>query len=105
MHNRRPLRIASTIGSVETGLLPALEAAYFTDRPDLEIMVEGDPRLLNVLSAPPIKPPRAADVNERGAEAFLNWVRADEAQSLIGDLGPAEHGISLFLRRDQVPAT
>jgi tungstate transport system substrate-binding protein len=28
VHNRRPLRIASTIGPVETGLLPALEAAY-----------------------------------------------------------------------------
>src|SRR5207247_5710642 len=27
MHNRRPFRIASTIGPVETGLLPALEAA------------------------------------------------------------------------------
>jgi ABC-type tungstate transport system permease subunit len=26
MHNRRPLRIASTIGPIETGLLPALEA-------------------------------------------------------------------------------
>ena len=28
MHNRRPLRIASTIGPIETGLLPALEGAY-----------------------------------------------------------------------------
>src|SRR5919199_5231586 len=28
MHNRRPLRIASTIGPIETGLLPALEAAF-----------------------------------------------------------------------------
>ena len=29
MHNRRPLHLASTIGPVETGLLPALEAALF----------------------------------------------------------------------------
>src|SRR5919199_1631558 len=28
MHNRRPLRIASTIGPIETGLLPALEVAF-----------------------------------------------------------------------------
>src|SRR5262245_16611196 len=28
MHNRRPLRLASTIGPIETGLLPALEAAF-----------------------------------------------------------------------------
>jgi ABC-type tungstate transport system permease subunit len=92
MHSCRPLDIASTIGPIETGLLPALE-----------IVVEGDPRLLNVLSALPINPRRAADVNEGGAEAFLNWLLADEAQALIGDFGRAEHGISLFLRRDQIP--
>src|SRR3954451_21142244 len=28
MHNRRPLRIASTIGPIETGLLPAPEATF-----------------------------------------------------------------------------
>jgi tungstate transport system substrate-binding protein len=198
MHNRRPLRIATTIGPVETGLLPALEAAYsrrsalpvehdalgtgadlttafqriahtkapfltrgdrsgthvkelelwaaagvqpgnvdwyriaesgmagsgatareaasggaytlldratfVTARPGLEIMVEGDPRLLNVLSALPMNPRRAADVNEGGAEAFLNWLLAEEAQALIGDFGRSEHGTALFLRRDQIPA-
>jgi hypothetical protein len=28
MHNGRPLRLASTIGPIETGVLPTLEAAF-----------------------------------------------------------------------------
>jgi tungstate transport system substrate-binding protein len=78
-------------------------ATFVTARPDLEIVAEGDPRLLNVLSALPINPRQAADVNEGGAEAFLNWLLGEEAQALIGDFGRDEHGISLFLRRDQIP--
>jgi tungstate transport system substrate-binding protein len=80
-------------------------ATFLTARPDLEIVVEGDPLLLNVLSALPINPRRAADVNKGGAEAFLNWLLGDGAQALIGDFGRAEHGNSLFLRRDQIPDT
>jgi tungstate transport system substrate-binding protein len=76
MHNRRPLHIAST---------------------------EDDPRLWNVLSAQPINSRQAADVNEGGAEAFLNWLLGDEAQALSGNFGRAQHGTSLFLRRDQIP--
>jgi tungstate transport system substrate-binding protein len=51
-------------------------ATFVTAEPDLEIMVEGDARLLNVLSALPMNPRRAADVNEGDAEAFLNWLLA-----------------------------
>jgi len=80
-------------------------ATFVTAKPALDIMVEGDPRLLNVLSALPISPRRAADVNEGGAEAFLDWLLGEEAQRMIGEFGRAEHGVSLFLRRDQIPAT
>ena len=79
-------------------------ATFITARPDLEIIAEGDPRLLNVLSALPINPRRAADVHEGGAEAFLSWLLGDEAQGLIGEFGRAEHGTALSLRRDQIPA-
>jgi tungstate transport system substrate-binding protein len=80
-------------------------ATFITAKPELDIMVEGDPRLLNVFSALPVNPRRAADVNEGGAEAFLNWLLGEHAQQLIGDFGKAEHGTALFLRRDQIPAT
>ena len=80
-------------------------ATFVTAKPGLEIMVEGDPRLLNVLSILPINPRRAADVNEGGAEAFIDWLLGDEAQALIGDFGRVEHGTSLFLRRDQIPVS
>jgi tungstate transport system substrate-binding protein len=78
-------------------------ATYLTAHPALVVVAEGDPRLLNVLSAIPINPRRAADVNEGGAEAFLAWLLGEEAQRLIGDFGHAEHGVALFLRRDQIP--
>jgi tungstate transport system substrate-binding protein len=80
-------------------------ATFVTANPDLEIVAEGDPRLLNVLSALPINPRQAADVNEGGAEAFINWLLGDEAQALIGEFGRAEHGTGLFLRRDQIPSS
>jgi tungstate transport system substrate-binding protein len=79
-------------------------ATYLTARPSLAIVSEGDPRLLNVLSVLPVNPRRAADVNEGGGEAFVAWLVGDEAQTLIGEFGKAEHGVSLFLRRDQIPA-
>lgn len=80
-------------------------ATFVTAKPDAEILVEGDPRLLNVLSALPVNPRRASDVDEGGAEALLNWLLDDEAQALIGHFGRADHGTSLFLRRDQIPGT
>jgi tungstate transport system substrate-binding protein len=78
-------------------------ATYLTARPPLAVVAEGDPRLLNILSVLPVNPRRAADVNEGGAEAFVQWLLADEAQALIGEFGRAEHGVALFLRRDQIP--
>ena len=68
-------------------------------------MSQGYPRLLNVLSIVPVNPRRAADVNEGGAEAFVQWLLDEEGQTLIGDFGQAEHGVALFLGRDQIPAT
>jgi tungstate transport system substrate-binding protein len=77
-------------------------ATFVTARPALAIVFEGDPRLLNVLSALPIDPRRAADVHEGGAEAFLDWLVGDDGQALIGAFGRAEHGVALFMRRDQI---
>jgi tungstate transport system substrate-binding protein len=66
-------------------------ATFITAKPDLAIMVEGDPSLINVFSALPVNPRRAADVNEGGAEAFVSWLLDAAAQALIGDFGRAEH--------------
>jgi tungstate transport system substrate-binding protein len=100
-------------GSAATAREAAVQGAYtlldrptfVTAKPDLEVVTEGDARLLNVLSVLPIDPRRAADVKEGGAEAFLNWLLDQEAQGLIGNFGRAEHGTALFLRRDQIPTT
>jgi tungstate transport system substrate-binding protein len=78
-------------------------STFVTAQPNLQIVSEGDPRLLNILSVLAINARRAADVNEGGAEAFVDWLLGDEAQALIGDFGRAEHGKPPFLRRDQIP--
>jgi tungstate transport system substrate-binding protein len=80
-------------------------ATFLTARPSLAIVAEGDPRLLNIPSVLPINPRRAGDVNDGGAEVFVQWLLADEAQTLIGEFGRAEHGLALFLRRDQIPVS
>jgi tungstate transport system substrate-binding protein len=59
---------------------------------------------LYVFSALPLNPRRVADVNEGGAEAFLDWLLGEVAQALIGEFGRAEHGVALFQRRDQIPS-
>jgi ABC-type tungstate transport system permease subunit len=74
MHNRRPLRIATTIGPVETGLLPALEAAF------------------SRRTATPVE-----------HDALGTGAALERAKRGGIDLVIAQN--SLFMRRDQIPAT
>ena len=78
-------------------------AVYLTARPSLTAVSENDPRLLSVFSVIPVNPRRAADVNEGGAEAFVDWLLAEEAQGIVGAFRRAEHRVPLFLRPDQLP--
>jgi len=78
-------------------------ATHLTARPRLTSITENDPLLLSELSAATVNPPRAADVNEGVAEAFLNWLLGDEAQGPIGTFRLPEHRTTFFLRRDQIP--
>jgi len=78
-------------------------ATHLTARPQLTSITENDPHLLSVFSAVPVNPRRAADVNEGGAEAFLDWLLGDEAQALVGAFRLPEHRTTFFLRREQIP--
>jgi tungstate transport system substrate-binding protein len=64
---------------------------------DLEILVEGDPFLLNVYHVITVNPEKFHDVNSAGAQAFADFITSPEGQSLIGAFGVAEYGEPLFI--------
>lgn len=95
-----------------TGMGATLQVAYekdgyvLTDRatylaqkdnfPEFTIAVEGDKELLNIYHVMQVNPEKNDQINADGAEAFVNFMIADETQAVIADFGKAEYGESLF---------
>jgi tungstate transport system substrate-binding protein len=69
-------------------------ASYVTTRtqPPLRILVEGDSLLINRYSVIPV----ASSVNQRGGDAFAQWITDSTAQSLIGRFGRDQYAAGLF---------
>ena len=63
---------------------------------DLEILVEGDPFLLNVYHVITVNPEKFPKVNLEGAKAFANFITSDEGQKIIADFGVDKFGQPLF---------
>lgn len=63
---------------------------------DLEILVEGDPFLLNVYHILTVNPEKWPNVNLEGAKAFADFVTSSEGQKIIGEFGIKEYGQPLF---------
>ena len=63
---------------------------------DLEILVEGDPGLLNVYHVITVNPEKFPSVNLEGAKAFANFITSDEGQKVIADFGVDKFGQPLF---------
>ena len=63
---------------------------------DLEILVEGDPFLLNVYHVLTVNPEKWPNVNLEGAKAFADFITSPEGQKIIGEFGVKEYGQSLF---------
>ena len=64
---------------------------------DLEVLYEGDPRLLNVYHVMQVNPERFGGVNAAGAEAFVEFLVSEEAQALIAGFGVERFGAPLFV--------
>ena len=62
----------------------------------LEILVEGDPGLLNVYHVITVHPEKWPKVNYDGAIAFLKYLTTPETQALIGAFGVDRFGQPLF---------
>ncbi|MDK2917926.1 MAG: tungstate transport system substrate-binding protein [Candidatus Petromonas sp.] len=67
------------------------------DKIDLEILVEGDPRLFNQYGVIPVNPDKNENINSEGANAFAEWILSDKTQKLIGEFGKEKFGQALFI--------
>jgi tungstate transport system substrate-binding protein len=67
------------------------------DSTDLDVLVEGEPRLLNVYHVIDIAPTAGPRVNDAGGRAFAKWIVSPEAQRMIGQFGRKEFGRPLFI--------
>jgi tungstate transport system substrate-binding protein len=63
---------------------------------DLEILVEGDPFLLNVYHVITANPVKFPNVNSAGAQAFADFITSPEGQQIIADFGVEKYGEPLF---------
>lgn len=58
----------------------------FKNRAELEILVEGDPRLRNQYGVILVDPKRHPHVNAAAGQAFIDWLLSAEGQAAIGSL-------------------
>lgn len=66
------------------------------DTLDLEILLEGDPKLLNVYHVIAVDPANFDTVNSEGAQAFIAFMLDPDVQQAIGEFGIEEFGQPLF---------
>jgi len=64
---------------------------------DLDILVEGDPFLLNVYHVITVNPEKWPDTNVDEAKAFADFITSPEGQALIGSFGVEGFGQPLFI--------
>jgi tungstate transport system substrate-binding protein len=63
---------------------------------DLEILFEGDSKLLNYYHVIVVNPEKHADVNVEAARAFAAFLVRDDVQQIIAEFGVEEFGEPLF---------
>lgn len=63
---------------------------------ELEIVLQGDERLLNIYHVIEVNPPNGISLNEAGATAFAEFLLKEETQGEIAKFGMEEFGQPLF---------
>jgi tungstate transport system substrate-binding protein len=66
------------------------------DKLDLEILLQGDPALLNIYHVISVDPAKWPIVNAAGATAFADYLTSSDGQALIGAFGLDKYGQQLF---------
>jgi tungstate transport system substrate-binding protein len=86
------------VASEKAGYTLSDRATYLAQRGSLalEVLGEGDARLLNVYHVIELTPRAGDRVQPEGAQAFAEWIVSAPAQAEIGRFGQAEFGQPLF---------
>ena len=73
-------------------------ATYLAQKKNLslQILVEGDAKLLNIYHVMAVNPEKFSKVNQQGAKAFSDFLLSGEGQALIAAYGKDKFGESLF---------
>ena len=73
-------------------------ATYLAQKKNLklDILLEGDAKLLNIYHVMEVNPTKFAKVNQAGAKAFGDFLLSAEAQALIAAYGKDKYGQALF---------
>ena len=69
----------------------------FTRRIALEVLVEGDSRLLNLYSVMEVNPANGPRVNAAGGRKFAEFTLAPETQAVVKTFGVDKYGQALFV--------
>ena len=87
-----------TIASEKTAYTLTDRATYLANKTNLslDILVEGDPALLNVYHVITVNPDKWPKVNYEGALAFAKFVTDPATQKVIGGFGADKFGQPLF---------
>jgi tungstate transport system substrate-binding protein len=86
------------VASEKAGYTLSDRATYLAQRGtlQLDVLSEGDPRMLNVYHVIEMTTKAGDRVQVDGAKAFADWIVSPVAQQQIGRFGQAEFGQSLF---------
>ncbi|MCX7771687.1 MAG: substrate-binding domain-containing protein [Clostridia bacterium] len=63
---------------------------------DLDILVQNAKELKNTYTLIAVNPEKHKGINNKGAQAFIDWMTGAEAKKLISEYGKKEFGESLF---------
>lgn len=63
---------------------------------ELEIVCEGAKDLLNQYGVIAVNPEKYPEVNNEGANDFIEWICSEEIQKVIGEYGVEDYGQALF---------
>lgn len=63
---------------------------------ELDIVCEGSKDLLNQYGVIAVNPEKYPELNNEGANDFIEWICSDKVQKLIAEYGVAEYGQALF---------
>jgi len=86
------------IADEKSGYTLTDRATYLAQKKNikLEILVEGDAKLLNIYHVMEVNPEKFAKVNHEGAIAFSGFMLSPEGQSIIASFGKDKYDQALF---------